>query len=44
MIYLTQKQKIMHHTYCSCTRVGAEILHLVNLGDYDEYEIIEIND
>ena len=36
---------------CSCSRTGAEILHLSNPGDYDEddydepeYEIIEIED
>ncbi len=36
---------------CSCSDVGAEILHLSNPGDYDydedeeyEYEIIEIDD
>lgn len=38
---------------CSCTRQGAEILHMSNPGDYDydedtfedpEYEIIEIDD
>lgn len=36
---------------CSCTREGAEILHLSNPGDYDEddydedeYEIIEVDD
>lgn len=35
---------------CSCTHLGAEILHLSNPGDYDEddyedldYEIIEVN-
>ncbi len=38
---------------CSCTRVGAEILHMSNPGDYDydedsfeypEYEIVEIDE
>jgi hypothetical protein len=38
---------------CSCTREGAEILHMSNPGDYDydedtfedpEYEIVEIDD
>lgn len=38
---------------CSCTREGAEILHMSNPGDYDydedsfedpEYEIVELDD
>lgn len=36
---------------CSCSKQGAEILHMSNPGDYDydedeeyEYEIIEIDD
>lgn len=35
---------------CSCSREGAEILHMSNPGDYDEddyetdYEIVEIDD
>ena len=35
---------------CSCARQGAEILHMSNLGDYDDdcydddYEIVEIDD
>ena len=35
---------------CSCTREGAEILHMSNPGDYDEddydedYEIVEVED
>lgn len=38
---------------CSCDRLGAEILHMSNPGDYDydddeyeypEYEIVEIED
>ena len=38
---------------CSCTRDGAEILHMSNPGDYDydeesfedpEYEIVELED
>ena len=35
---------------CSCTELGAEILHMSNPGDYDEdeyetdYEIVEIDD
>ena len=38
---------------CSCTRTGAEILHMSNPGDYDydedefedpDYEIVEVDD
>jgi len=38
---------------CSCTRTGAEILHMSNPGDYDydedefedpDYEIVEVED
>ena len=35
---------------CSCTREGAEILHMSNPGDYDEddydedYEIVEVEE
>ncbi|MBQ3488994.1 MAG: hypothetical protein IJA86_00200 [Clostridia bacterium] len=51
-IFDTADEAEEHALYlCSCTREGAEILHMSNPGDYDydeddfedpEYEIVEI--
>ena len=50
-VFNTAKDAEEHALYlCSCTREGAEILHMSNPGDYDydeddfedsEYEIVE---
>lgn len=47
-VFNTEEDAEEHALYlCSCTREGAEILHMSNPGDYDEddyetdYEIIE---
>jgi len=50
-VFDTEEEAEEHALYlCSCTRTGAEILHLSNPGDYDydedtfespDYEIIE---
>lgn len=50
-VFDTEEEAEDHALYlCSCTRTGAEILHLSNPGDYDydedtfespDYEIIE---
>ena len=53
-VFSTAKDAEAHALYlCSCTREGAEILHMSNPGDYDyneydfedpEYEIVEEDD
>lgn len=50
-VFDTEKDAEEYALYlCSCTREGAEILHMSNPGDYDEddydddYEIVEIDD
>lgn len=53
-IFDSREEAEEHALYlCSCTRDGAEILHMSNPGDYDydedeyedpEYEIVEIDD
>lgn len=53
-IFDSEEEAEEHALYlCSCTREGAEILHMSNPGDYDydedtykspEYEIVEIDD
>lgn len=50
-IFDTEEEAEEHALYlASCTREGAEILHMSNPGDYDEddyeadYEIIEVYD
>ena len=53
-VFSTVKDAEEHALYlCSCTREGAEILHMSNPGDYDydeddfedpEYEIVEEDD
>ena len=53
-IFDTEVEAEEHALYlCSCSRLGAETLHMSNPGDYDydedsfespEYEIIEIDD
>ena len=52
-VFDTEAEAEEHALYlCSCTRTGAEILHMSNPGDYDydedtfedpEYEIIEVD-
>lgn len=53
-VFNTEEEAEEYALYlCSCTRQGAEILHMSNPGDYDydeddyedpDYEIIEIDD
>ena len=53
-VFDTYEEAEEHALYlCSCTREGAEILHMSNHGDYDydedefespDYEIVEIDD
>lgn len=50
-VFDTEEEAEEHALYLvSCTKLGAEILHMSNLGDYDEddyeadYEIIEIDE
>lgn len=53
-IFDTEEDAEEHALYlCSCTREGAEILHMSNPGDYDydennfedsDYEIVEIDE
>lgn len=53
-VFDTEEDAEEHALYlCSCTREGAEILHMSNPGDYDydedvfedsEYEIVEIEE
>lgn len=49
-VFDTEEEAVEHAEYlASCTRYGAEILHMSNPGDYDaddyddEFEIIEID-
>ena len=54
VVFDTYEKAEEHALYlCSCTREGAEILHMSNPGDYDydedefespDYEIVEIDD
>ena len=54
VVFDTYEEAEEHALYlCSCTREGAEILHMSNPGDYDydedefespDYEIVEIDD
>ena len=53
-VFGTEADAEEHALYlCSCTREGAEILHMSNPGDYDydedefedsDYEIVEVDD
>ena len=50
-VFDTEEEAEEHALYLvSCTKLGAEILHMSNPGDYDEddyeadYEIIEIDE
>ena len=53
-VFDTETEAEEHALYlCSCSQLGAEILHMSNPGDYDydeetsenpEYEIIEVDD
>lgn len=50
-VFDTEEEAEEHALYLvSCTKLGAEILHMSNQGDYDEddyeadYEIIEIDE
>lgn len=50
-VFETEEEAVEHAEYlASCTRYGAELLHMSNPGDYDaddyddEFEIIEIDD
>ena len=50
-IFDTEEDAQEHASYlASCTRLGAEILHMSNPGDYDiddyddDYEIVEIDE
>jgi hypothetical protein len=53
-IFATEADAEEHALYlCSCARLGAEILHMSNPGDYDydedefeypDYEIVEVDD
>lgn len=53
-VFSSVKAAEEHALYlCSCTREGAEILHMSNPGDYDydednfetpDYEVVEVDD
>lgn len=50
-IFDTEEEALEHALYLSsCAKLGAEILHMSNPGDYDEddynddFEIVEIDD
>ena len=53
-VFSTEADAEEHALYlCSCTREGADILHMSNPGDYDydedefedpDYEIVEVDD
>ena len=50
-VFATEDEAEEYALYlCSCTREGAEILHMSNPGDYDEddydedYEIVEVEE